>query len=90
MKMKLKAEIIDEKGKVITKEIETEIPEVTEFGDPENFYEVFNRFEKPVIEARNQLGKEITEAFLGEAVKASKKGANAANVKLKERSDESQ
>ena len=53
MKMKLKAEIIDEKGKVITKEIETEIPEVTEFGDPENFYEVFNRFEKPVIEARN-------------------------------------
>ena len=46
MKMKLKAEIIDGNGKVITKEIETEIPEVTEFGDPENFYEVFNRFEK--------------------------------------------
>ena len=39
--MKLKAEIIDENGKVITKEIETEIPEVTEFGDPKNFYEVF-------------------------------------------------
>ena len=35
MKMKLKAEIIDENGKVTTKEIETEIPEVTEFGDPE-------------------------------------------------------
>ncbi len=57
MKIKMKAEITDEYGNMITKEIGAEVPDVTEFGNPEEFYEIFDRFEKPVIEARNQLGK---------------------------------
>lgn len=85
MKIKVKAEMTDEKGKVITKEIETEVPEVKEFGNPEDFYDVFDRFEKPVIEAGNKIREEMAEAYLEEAVKASKKGAKEATVKLKEK-----
>lgn len=89
MKIKLKAEMIDEKGKVITQEIETEVPEVKEFGNPENFYDIFDRFERPVIEAGNQIKTKMAETYLEEAVKASKKGAEQETVKLKEKSEES-
>ena len=75
---------------MITKEIETEIPDVSEFGNPEEFYEIFDRFEKPVIEARNELGEKIAEAYLEEAIRASKKGAKQENMKLKEKLEESQ
>ena len=90
MKIRFKAEIIVEDGNIITKEIETEVPSVTEFGNREMFYEVFDRFEKPVIEARNQIGQELTEAYFEEAVKASKKGAKMGNAKSKGKSDASQ
>lgn len=93
MKIKMKAEITDEYGNVITKEIEAEVPDVTEFGNPEEFYEIFDRFEKPVIEARNQLGEKIAEAYLEEAVRASrasKKRAELETAKLKEKLEESQ
>ena len=89
MKIRSKAEIIGEDGNIITKEIETEVPNVTEFGNPEMFYEVFDCFEKPVIEARNQINQELTEAFFEEAVKASKKGGTG-NAKSKGKSDASQ
>lgn len=89
MKIKLKAEMIDGKGKVITQEIETEVPEVKEFGNPENFYDIFDRFERPVIEAGNQIKTKMAETYLEEAVKASKKGAEQETVKLKEKSEES-
>ena len=64
MKIKMKAEITDEYGNVITKEIEAEVPDVTEFGNPEEFYEIFDRFEKPVIEARNQLGEKKSQKHI--------------------------
>lgn len=90
MKIKIKAEMEDSQGKIIVKEVEAEVPEYAEFGDPNQFHKVFAEFEKPVIEARNQIGEKIAESFLEEAVKASKKGANFANAKLKEKSEDCQ
>lgn len=82
MKIEMKVKMTDEKGNVITRTIETEVPEVTEFENSETFYEVFNRFERPVMEARNQLGEKIAEAYLEEAVKASKKGAKKGDCEI--------
>lgn len=86
----MSVKMTDKDGNVITKIVETEVPEVTEFGNPETFYEVFDRFEKPVIEARNQIGEELTKVYLEEAVNASKKGAKPETVKSKEKLEESQ
>ena len=64
MKVKFTAELIDESGNKIVKEIEREIPNINEYGKPEEFYEIFDRYEKPVIEARNQIAEEITQEYL--------------------------
>lgn len=38
-----------------------------EFADLAEFYHVFDRFERPVIEARNQVAAKIAKAYLDEA-----------------------
>ena len=90
MEIEMNVKMTDKKGNVITRIIRTEVPEVTEFGNPEEFYEIFDRFERPVIQARNQIGEELTKIYLEEAVKASKKGAKPETVKLKAKSEELQ
>ncbi len=90
MEIEMNVKMTDKKGNVITRVIKTEVPEVTEFGNPEEFYGIFDRFERPVIEAGNQMRAEIAEAYLEEAVKTSKKGAETDTVKLKEKLEESQ
>ena len=69
MKIRYVAEILDEEGKSIKAPItvETDVPEVSEFTAPAEFYQVFDRFEKPVIEARNQVALEIARDYLDEA-----------------------
>ena len=69
MKVRFVAEIMDDEGKIIKTpvSVETEVPNVTEFSNPSDFYKVFDRFERPVIEARNQAAQEITKAYLDEA-----------------------
>ena len=66
MKVRFIAEIVDDEGKIIKApvSVETEVPNVTEFSSPSDFYAVFDRFEKPVIEARNQIAQEITKDYL--------------------------
>ena len=63
------AEITDKNGrKVIAPvEIEREIPGIEEFGDPGKFYEVFDRYERPALDARTQLMKELTKEYLDQA-----------------------
>ena len=70
MKIRFIAEITDEQGKLlkVPVNVETEVPEITEFENPEDFYETFDKFEKPVIEARNQIAQEITKDYLEEIV----------------------
>ncbi len=69
MKVRLIAEIVDNNGDVVKTPVtvETDVPDISEFTDPSEFYQVFDRFERPVIEARNQLGAEIAKEYLEEA-----------------------
>ena len=69
MKVRFVAEILDENGNPIKVpvKVETDVPDVSEFTSSGEFYKVFNRFEKPVIEARNQIASEIAQEYLDEA-----------------------
>ena len=69
MKVRFVAEIIDDNGNTIKApvKVETAVPDVSEFTNPTEFYNVFDRFEKPVIEARNQIASEIARNYLDEA-----------------------
>jgi len=69
MKVRFTAEIVDDDGKVRKAPVsaEADVPEITEFTSPSEFYKVFDRFERPVIEARNQVAAEVTKDYLEEA-----------------------
>lgn len=69
MKIRFVAEILDDKGETIKApvKVETDVPDVSEFTTPMEFYDVFDRFEKPVIEARNQIASKISQDYLDEA-----------------------
>ena len=69
MKVRFTAEIIDDRGEIVKTPVtvETAVPDVTEFTEPTEFYQVFDRFERPVIEARNQAAEEIAKKYLEEA-----------------------
>ncbi len=43
MKIETNVKMTDKKGNVITRVIKTEVPEVTEFGNPEKFYGIFDK-----------------------------------------------
>ncbi len=69
MRVRFIAEIIDDDGKVMKApvSVETDVPDITEFSSSSEFYKVFDRFERPVIEARNQIALEATRDYLEEA-----------------------
>lgn len=69
MKVRFIAEIVDDSGKVIKTPaaVETEVPDISEFTDPTEFYQVFDRFERPVLAARNQVAAEIAKDYLDSA-----------------------
>ena len=43
------------------------LPDLPRGREPGEFYQVFDRFERPVIEARNQIAAEIGKEYLEEA-----------------------
>lgn len=69
MRVRFIAEIVDDEGKVkkAPVSVETDVPDIVEFTSPSEFYKVFDRFERPVIEARNQIAEEVTKDYLEEA-----------------------
>ena len=69
MKIRLMAEITDDSGKKVVApiEIEREIPSVEEFGELPGFYETFDRYERPVLDARVELMEELTRKYLDQA-----------------------
>ena len=69
MKVRFVAEIVDDNGNTVKSPVtvETDVPDVTEFTSPSEFYKVFDRFERPVIESRNQVATEIAKDYLAEA-----------------------
>jgi len=69
MKVRFTAEIVDDDGEVRKAPVsaEADVPEIREFSSPSEFYKVFDRFERPVIEARNQVAAEVAKDYLEEA-----------------------
>ena len=77
MNLRLMAEITDANGKkaIAPIEIEREIPDIEAFGDPAKFYEMFDAYERPALEARTQLMEELTKEYLEQAA-LKKRGAD--------------
>lgn len=69
MKIRFTAEIIEDNGRTEkeVKIVETEVPDITEYDEPSKFKQVFDQFEKPVIEARNLVATEIAKEYLERA-----------------------
>ncbi|MBQ6907580.1 MAG: hypothetical protein IJQ28_04300 [Clostridia bacterium] len=69
MKVRFTAEIIDDNGNTLKTpvSVETKVPDLTDFNCPSKFLKVFDQYERPVIEARNQIASEITKDYLEEA-----------------------
>lgn len=63
------AEITDDNGKKVVApiEIEREIPSLEEFGEPGEFYETFDRYERPTLDARSELMEKLTKEYLDQA-----------------------
>ena len=76
MKLRFTAELIDDNGELVSRrtEVETTVPKLEEYGERSRFYEVFDRYEKSALEARNQAAVEITQSYLNAAA-VLKKGA---------------
>lgn len=49
--------------------IDAEIPEFDEFEGPQNFREVFHKYEQTVLEIRNKAARLATEEYLAELSK---------------------
>ena len=49
--------------------IEVDVPNYEAFTGPENFGEVFDQYERKVLEARNEVVEAATEKYLGEMAK---------------------
>ena len=71
MKMKITVEIENADGSKEIKPIviDTEIPEFEEFKSPDNFREVFHKYETAVLKARNMAAELATEEYLSELSK---------------------
>ncbi len=66
MKVQFIAKVTDNEGKIVTKTIEAEttVPDISEFGDATTFLSVFDRYEQAVLNVRNQMAADLTQAYL--------------------------
>lgn len=76
MKVRVTAEIVSEDGQdVVTPVVtEREIPDISEYGDKDEFLAIFDRYERPALEARNQVFSDLTKEYLGAAAVLKKDG----------------
>jgi hypothetical protein len=73
MKMRITVNIEKKDGSELTETttIEVDIPEIEAFTGPRVFDEVFDHYERGVLEARNGVVEEATEKYLSEVAKKS-------------------
>jgi len=66
MKMEINVRIKNADGTEGTKPVvvDTEIPEFDEFTGPDNFREVFDKYEKAVLKVRNEAAELATDEYL--------------------------
>ena len=71
MKMKITVEIENDDGSKTIKPviIDTDIPDFEDFKGPDNFREVFDKYERAVLKARNIAAELTTEEYLTELSK---------------------
>lgn len=71
------ARITDENGKIIEREVETDIPgtDKMDYSSMDTFLKTLDNAERPLLKARNKIGKDVLEAYLDEATGGGKKGA---------------
>jgi hypothetical protein len=71
MKMEISIKITNDNGIETLKPlvVDTSIPEFDEFIDATNFREVFDKYEKAVLKARNTIAELATEEYLSELSK---------------------
>src|SRR5271157_3245930 len=71
MKMQISVNIKNEDGSELTESttVEVNIPEVEAFTGPKVFDEIFDKYERGVIKARNGVVEEATEKYLSEVAK---------------------
>ena len=71
------ARITDEDGKVIEREVETDIPgtDKMDYSSMDAFLQTLDNAERPLLKARNKIGKDVLEAYLDQATDVGKKGA---------------
>ena len=71
------ARITDEDGKVIEREVETDIPgtDKMDYSSMDAFLQTLDNAERPLLKARNKIGKDVFEAYLAQATDGGKKGA---------------
>ena len=71
MKMKINVEFTDIKGNEVVRSvaIDADVPDFDEFTGPEQFREVFDKYEKAVLKARNKAAEIATEEYLAELSK---------------------
>ena len=71
MKMEIIVKFKNEDGSETLKPIvlDTEVPEFDEFKGPDNFREVFHKYEQAVLKARNLAAEMATEEYMKELSK---------------------
>ncbi len=55
-----------------------------EFGDSSKFYETFDRYERPVLDARAELMEKLTKEYLEQAA-LKKRWGQTENVNLRQK-----
>lgn len=71
MRMRIKVDIENDDNveKVESTAIELDIPDFEAFTRPDKFGEIFDQYERKVLEARNDVMKAATEKYLSELAK---------------------
>lgn len=71
MKMRIRVTLHDEDESEVTEAttMEVQVPDFEAFTGPETFGEVFDQYERKVLEARNEVVETATEKYLGGMVK---------------------
>jgi hypothetical protein len=71
MKMRIRVTLHDEDESEVTEAttMEVQVPDFEAFTGPDTFGEVFDQYERKVLEARNEVVETATEKYLGGMVK---------------------
>ena len=67
MKMRIRVTLHDEDESEVTEAttMEAQVPDFEAFTGPDTFGEVFDQYERKVLEARNEVVEAATEKYLG-------------------------